>query len=166
MLGDLKYALRLYMRTPGFTAIVVAAIALGIGTNTAVFSIVNAVILRPLHASDPERIVTFLSTSGEGTSSDASETKFNLWRQQADVFQHVSAYYTGSVNLTGVDQPQRATAMFVTADYFSLFGFPIARGRNFVSEEERSHGPSAVLVSDAFWKRGFGGDPGMIGKFV
>ncbi len=107
-----------------------------------------------------------MSTNGEGSTSDASEIKFNLWREQTTVFQDVSGYYLGSVNLTSVDRPQRAYAIFVTGDYFRLFGLPIAQGRSFTNEEERPNGANAVVLSEAFWKRAFGGDPRIVGKII
>jgi predicted permease len=164
LLKDLQHSFRIFRQTPGFTATAVAALALGIGTNTAIFSVVNAVLLKPVHAPEPNRVVAFVSTSSEGSSPLASEIKFNLWREQTTIFEDVSGYYFASLNLTGVDQPQHAEATFITQDYFHLFGLSIAQGRTFTREEEQSNGPPAVVLSDAFWKRSFGGDPRIIGK--
>src|SRR4051812_34808568 len=100
LLTDLKHSLRMFRQSPGFTLTAVAALALGIGTNTAMFSVVNAVLLKPVRAPEPDRVVVFVSTSPEGASPDASEIKFNLWSKQTDVLQDVSAYYPGSVSLT------------------------------------------------------------------
>jgi putative ABC transport system permease protein len=163
---DLKHSVRTFLKRPGFTGAAIAALTLGIGTNTAIFSIVDAVLLKPLHAPEAERIVVFMSTSGEGSSSNASEIKFNLWRQQTSVFQDVSAYYPSSVNLTDVDQPQRASALSVTGDYFHLFGLSVVQGRIFAPEEEKPHGPNAAILSNEFWKRAFGGSSQIIGKSI
>src|ERR1700686_4048169 len=91
-LKDLKHSLRMFLQSPGFTIAAVAALALGIGANTAIFSVVNTVLLKPLTYPDPDRIVQFLLTSPEGIDSGASITQFNIWRQQTRAFQDVSAY--------------------------------------------------------------------------
>jgi predicted permease len=166
LLKDLKHSLRMFGRSPAFTVTAIAALALGIGTNTAIFSVVNAVLLKPVRAPQPDRVVVFMSTSREGSSSDASEIKFNLWREQTSIFEDVSGYWYGSLNLTGVDRPQRANAASVTTDYFRLFGLPIAQGRGFTADEQRLNGGNAVVLSDAFWKRALGGDPRIVGKII
>jgi putative ABC transport system permease protein len=166
LLKDLKHSLRMFRRSPGFTITAVTAIALGIGANAAIFSVVNTVLLKPVSAPEPESVVVFLATNKGGTGAIASDIKFNLWRQQTNVFQDVSGHHGGSVNVTGVDQPQRANAMFVTMDYFRLFGLPIAQGRSFTAEDERSHGPRVVILGSAFWKRAFGADPRIVGKLI
>src|ERR1700722_16630871 len=122
-LTDLKQALRMFRLSPGFTITALAALALGIGTNTAVFSVLNAVLLRPVSAPEPDRVVAFLTTNPGGSGGlFASEMKFNVWREQTSVLEEISAYSTGWFNLTGVDHPQTANTAFVTLDYFRLFG--------------------------------------------
>lgn len=165
-LKDLKHSCRMFLRSPGFTFTAIAALALGIGANTAIFSIVNTVLLKPIHAPDPGRVVAFLSTSSEGSTSLASEIKFNLWREQTAVLQDVSGYYMNTVNLTGVDQPQKASAINVTGDYFHLFGLAPAQGRAFTDQELQVHGPNVAILSNEFWNRTFGGDPRMVGKNI
>ncbi|HEY2012714.1 MAG TPA: ABC transporter permease [Bryobacteraceae bacterium] len=165
LLNDLDHSLRMLRRNPGFTFTAVAALSLGIGSNAAIFSVVNAVLLKPVPAPSPDRVVVFLSTNKEGTSAFASDIKFNLWRRQDSVFQDVCGYSGGSVTLTGVDRPQRASARFVTTDYFRLFGLPIAQGRSFTADEERSDARVAIL-GNAFWKRAFGADPRILGKLI
>jgi putative ABC transport system permease protein len=171
-LKDLKYSLRVFSNSPGVTIAAVAAVALGIGANTAIFSVVNAVLLKPVRAPEPARVVAFMNTSLGETNSYASEIKFNLWREQTSVFQDVSGYRLGAFTLTGVDQPQEVNAVQVTSDYFRLFGLPVARGRGFSAEDERistgqlfESGHVAIL-SDAFWKRAFGGAPNAVGKTI
>ena len=163
---DLKHSLRMFLQSPGFTIAAIAALALGIGANTAIFSVVNAVILKPLTYPDPDRIVQFLLTSPQGSGPGASVPKFNLWREQTRVFQDVSAYDFGGpgLNLTGGTYPEQIKGIHVTADYFRLFGAPIEQGRTFTSEEDRPHGPHVVVISDGLWRRRYGADPHMIGK--
>jgi len=156
----------MFRQSTGFTLTAIAALALGVGTNTAVFSVVNAVLLRPIAAPDPDRVVSFLSIDRKGTGLFASDIKFNLWREQTTVFRDISGYKTGWFNLTGVDRPQRADAAFVTEDYFRLFGIAMSNGRAFTSEEERPGATNVVILGDGFWKRVFGGDPRMVGKSI
>ena len=163
---DLQYALRMLRKSPGFTIVAIAALALGIGANTAVFSVVNAVLLRPVSAPESDRVVVFMATNPGGSSSLASEIKFNVWREQTKFFQDVSAYRPGSFNLTGVDQPQKADGIFVTEDYFHLFGLSLAQGRGFTADEEQRNSGKVVILSDTFWKRALGGDPQIVSKII
>ena len=171
-LQDLNHSLRLFRQSPGFTVTALAALALGIGTNTAIFSVVNTVLLKPVPAPDPDRVVMFTTTNSGGSGPIASEIKFNLWREQTGVFEDVSAYRHGSLTLTGVEQPQQVGAIFVTKDYFRLCGLPIVQGRGFTEEEEQPVGTQlfenghVVVLSNAFWKRAFGGDPKIIGQVI
>ncbi len=166
LLTDLKHSLRVFWRSPGFTLAAIASLALGIATNTAVFSVIDAVLLRPVSAPEPDRVVVFLATNRSGVGSIASEIKFNLWREQTGIFEDVSAYSTGWFNLTGVDQPRQVDAAFVTQDYFRLFGISLSRGRAFTADEERPNSGKVVILSDALWERMFGGDPGLVGRTI
>ncbi len=163
---DLRYAFRILAKNPGFTAIAVLTLALGIGANTAVFSVVNTVLLKPLPYPDPDRIVMFLLTSPEGSGPGASATKFNLWREKTSVFQDVSAYRFGVVNLTGGSYPEQIHSGQVSADFFRLFGAPVTRGRTFTAQEDRPKAGRVAVISDGLWKRHFGGDPQIIGKNI
>ena len=163
---DLRVGVRLLRKEPGFATVAVLTLALGIGANTAVFSVVNAVLLKPVSAPEPDRVVVFMDTNPTGSTSLASEIKFNVWIEQTGILQDVSAYRPGSLNLTGVDQPQKAYAIFVTENYFHLFGIRLAEGRSFASDEEQPNGASVVVLSDAFWKRAFGGDPHIVSKTI
>src|SRR5690349_4115429 len=130
-LRDLKHTLRIFRQTPGFTAAAVAALALGIGTNTAIFSVVNSVLLRPAPFPDPDRLVVFMNTSPQGSGPAASPAKFQHWREQSSVVQDVSAFRTGIVNLTGSSFPEQLRSAQVSADYFRLFGGDVRLGRTF-----------------------------------
>jgi hypothetical protein len=115
-LQDLRYAVRTLAKSPVFTAVCILTLALGIGADTAIFSVVNSVLLRPLPFPDPDRMVMFMNTSPEGTGPGASATKFNVWREQSNAFQDVSAYRFGVMNLIGGSQPQRFFPPFRRGD--------------------------------------------------
>ena len=163
---DLRHAFRLLRNTPGFTAAAVAALALGIGANTAIFSVLNTVILKPLPYPDPERLVMFLNTSPQGSGGGASPTKFNVWRRQTGAFELVSAYRFSSVNITGDATPEQVAAGYVSADFFRLFGATLILGRTFTPEEDRPRAASTVVLSHGFWQRRFGGDRGVVGRTI
>jgi len=169
VLNDLKHSLRTFLRNPAFTLTALAALTLGIGTNTAIFSVVNRVLLRPVAAPDPDKIVVFGSTRATGLplggSIGGSPTRFNVWRQQTAIFEDISAYRFGSMNLTGVDAPEQVEIAQVSADYFHLFGLPITQGRHFTAAEDRPHAGNFAVLSDAFWHRAFSAAP-MVGNTV
>jgi putative ABC transport system permease protein len=154
-------------KSPAFTFAAISALALGIGVNTAIFSVVNAVLLKPLTYPDPDRMVQFLSTSPDGNSPGASITKFHNWQQQTSVLQDVAAYDFGGpgFNLTGT-VPEQVHGIHVTHDYFALFGAPIQLGRTFTPEEDLPNGGRVVVLSNGFWKRKFGGNPQIVGTSI
>src|SRR5262252_4295048 len=165
-LQDVKHSLRLLRQNPGFTAAAVAALTLGIGTNTAIFSVVNSVLLKPAPFPDPDRLVLFLNTSPQGSGTGASPTKFHHWREQTSVVQDVAAFRTGVVNLTGGAFPEQLQSAQVSADYFRLFGATVFRGRTFTPEEDLPHGEKVAVISYGLWNRRFAADPQMIGKTI
>jgi predicted permease len=165
-LQDLKHALRGCRQSPGFTAAAVAALTLGIGTNTASFSVVNSVLLKPAPFPEPDRLIMFLNTSPQGSGPAASPTKFNHWHDQASIVELVSAFRDGVVNLTGNSTPEQVPSAQVSADFFRLFGAATVRGRTFSYEEDSPNGPKAALISQGLWTRRFGGDPAIIGKTI
>src|SRR5688572_987635 len=128
---DLTHSLRMFRQSPAFTLAAVAALTLGIGVNTAVFSVVNAVLLRPVSFPDPDRLVVFMNTSPQGSGPAASPAKFQHYRQQTSVVGDVSVYNNGIVNYTGGSFPEQLRSGRVSADFFRLFGAPIVRGRGF-----------------------------------
>jgi predicted permease len=163
---DLRHALRLIGRSPGFTFAVVAALALGIGANTAIFSVINAVLLKPLPYPDPDRLRVFVNTSPQGRSPAASPTKFNVWRQQTVAFQDVAGYRFNTVNVTGGPEPEQVVAGQVSADFFRLFGAPMIAGRTFTADEDRPGGGRVAVLSEGFWRRRFGADPNLVGRTI
>jgi predicted permease len=162
--NDVKHALRMLRRSPAFTIAAVAALALGIGANTAIFSVVNAVLLRPVPFPEPDRIVFFMTTSPQGSFQGASPAKFAKFRRQTDVIQDASAFRTGVVNLTSSAVPEQLRSGQVSADFFRLTGAPIIRGRTFSADEDLPRGPHVALISEGLWSRRFGSDPDSVGK--
>jgi predicted permease len=161
---DLRYAMRSLIKTPGFTTVAVLTLAIGIGANAAIFSVVNAVLLKPVPFFDPDRLVMFMTTSPQGSGRAASPAKFQHWREQTGVVQDVSAFRNNVVNFTGGGVPEQLAAGEVSADYFRLLGAPVFRGRTFSAGESRPGGERAVVLSHAFWRRRFASDPEVIGK--
>jgi putative ABC transport system permease protein len=167
-LHDVRYALRALWKTPAFAATALAALALGIGANTAIFSVVNAVLLKPLTYPDAGRIVLFFQTTPAGPNYGASATKFNTLRRQTGAFQDVSAYeYSGAgFNLTAGADAEQVHGIRVSSAYFRLFGAPIALGRTFNADEDRPNGAHVVVLSYGLWQRRFGRDPQIAGKTI
>jgi predicted permease len=163
---DLKHSLRLFWQSRGFTAAAVAALALGIGTNTAIFSVVNAVLLRPVTFPDADRIVFLQTTSPQGSGTAASPAKFQHFRQQTEILRDVSAFNTGLVNYTGGAFPEQLRSGRVSADFFRLFGAPVLIGRTFSAEEDLPDGEKVVVFSHQLWARRFNSDPGIVGKTI
>jgi predicted permease len=166
LVQDVRHALRLLRNAPGFATAAVAALALGIGANTAIFSVLNTVILRPLPYPEPERLVMFLNVSPQGSGGGASPTKFNVWRRQTAAFQDVSAYRFGVTNITGEAMPEQVAAAYVSADFFRLFGAVPVVGRTFTQDEDRPGGGFTVVLGHGFWGRRFGGDPAIVGQTI
>jgi predicted permease len=154
----------MFIKNPGFTIAAVAALALGIGTNTAIFTVVNAVLLKPLSYPDADRIVQFLNTYPDGENHAASITKFHIWQQQTAIFQEVAAYDFGGpgFNMTG-DRPEQVHGLHVTEGYFRLFGAPVMLGRTFTRQEDLPNGGKVVVLSYGLWQRKFGGSPKIVG---
>ena len=170
MLQDLRYALRTLRKNPGFAVVAVLTLALGIGANTAIFTVVNTVLLQPLAYPESNHIVQLMTRPlGETTGFNMmSIPMFMVWREQTEAFQDFAAYEDGgpSVNLTGGERPEGLKAVHVSADYFRLFGARVAMGRTFSQEEDRPGGPRIVVIGDGLWRRRFGGDRSLVGKTI
>jgi putative ABC transport system permease protein len=165
---DLRFALRGLSKAPGFTIIAILVIAVGIGVNTAVFSVVNAVLLKPLTYPDPQSLVEMRNTSEQGSFPGANIPKFNIWHQQTSIFQQVAAYDFGGagLNITGGDHPEQVQGIHVSADYFTLFGAPVVAGRTFTAEEDSPHGGHVVVLNYGLWKSRYGADPKVVGTTI
>jgi len=164
----LRFAVRSLARTPGFTSIALLVIAVGVGVNTAVFSVVDAVLLKPLTYPDPEALVRVMTTGNRGPIPVASIPEYNIWRQQSAIFQQVAAYDSGGagLNLTGGDHPEQVIASHVTSGYFALFGAPIVAGRTFTAAEDSPNGGHVAVLSHGLWERRFGGDRKIVGSTI
>ena len=163
--NDIKHALRMFANNPGFTFAALAALTLGIGVNTAIFTVVDTVLLKPLTYPDASRIVRFMHTSPQGEAPVASVTDFHAWQQQTKVVQDVAAYDFGGpgYNITG-DHPELVQGLHVTQRYFALFGAPVILGRTFTQQEDTPNSGHLVDISYGLWQRRFGGDPHIVGK--
>ena len=166
MAGDLRHSLRLLRANAGFTATAVCALALGIGANTAIFSVVNAVLLRPLPYPEADRIVELMNSSPQGAFPAASVPKYNVWRRQTQVLEDVAAFDDGGpgMNLSGGDRPEQLKGIHVSYEFFRLFGARTLLGRTFTPQEDRPRGGSPLVLSNGLWRRRFGSDPAIVGK--
>jgi putative ABC transport system permease protein len=166
LLQDLRYGSRMLLKQPVFTLIAVITLALGIGANTAIFSLVNAVILRPLPFAESERVVWTWGEFSGGNRASTSPPDFLDYRAQNRSFEELAAMSFNSFNLTGVGEPERIIGSSVTANFFQALGVKLVQGRAFLPGEEQS-GPSQVaIISQRLWQQRFGGDPQIIGKTI
>jgi predicted permease len=161
---DILYSLRTFRHSPGFTVTAIVALALGIGSSTAIFSVLNAVLLRPLPYPEPERLVMFDTRNGGGLIS--SPAKFNFWREQTSLVQDISAFRFGALNLTGGSNPEQVRSAHASADFFRLFGVPVMQGRAFSKQEDTPGGGRVAVISHRLWERKFGRDSAIIGKTI
>jgi putative ABC transport system permease protein len=164
LVQDAKYGLRMLAKNPGFTLVAMLALALGIGANTAIFSVVNAVLLRPLPYQDPDRLVFISEHSEQVPDMSVSYLNFLDWQHQNQVFSDMAAFQGQNFNLTGVDRPERLSGWNVSQDFFTTLGVKPFLGRDFLPEEDQPGGQPAVVVTYGFWQRRFGGDPGLVGR--
>jgi putative ABC transport system permease protein len=164
LLQDLRYGLRTLAKNPAFTAIAIVALALGIGANSAIFSVVDAVLLRPLPFKNPNRLVMLWENAAHlGFPRDTpSPANFLDWQKQATSFTAMAAMFERSFNLTGVGEPERLEGRRVSANLFELLGVSARLGRTFMPEDDKP-GAHVVLLSHSLWQRRFGSDPGVIG---
>ncbi|HEX5418845.1 MAG TPA: ABC transporter permease [Gammaproteobacteria bacterium] len=164
-LRDLKQALRMFRQNPGFALAAVAVLTLGIGVNTAIFSVVNAVLLKPIPFAHPETLVQIVNTQkGVPGSPVASPAKFMYWRSQTDIFQAVAALRSYALNYTGGDQPAQLSASQASQGFFQVYDVPIVRGRPFSAEEDKPGGPKVAVISYNFWQHHLAGTDDVLGK--
>jgi predicted permease len=163
---DVRYGLRVLWKSPGFTIVAVLSLALGVGANTAIFSIVNAVLLRSLPFPHPERLVKIVANNRGVGAQDIgfSVPELDDLRSRAGVFEQVTATQGGPTNLTGGERPQHLEMLEVSPNYFSMLGTFTHIGRVFGPGDETQGFAEAVVISDSLWARGFGRDPGILGR--
>ena len=168
MIKDVQFALRGLLKRPAFAAIAVLTLALGIGANTAIFSVVNAVLLRPLPVKEPDRLMTFWhSAPAKGLSHlDLSDALFAYYRDRTRTFESMAAYETGEFALTGAGEPEVVTGAIVTFNYFNVLGREPLLGRTFTAQEDTPGHNHVALLSYGLWQRRFGGDPNIVGHSI
>ena len=161
---DLRYAGRILLREPGFTLLAVLALALGIGATTAIFTVVDSVLLRPLAYKDPDRLVVALH--GPTASRPVSPADYLDYRRSARSFERLSAAQAWGATLSGGERPELVSGLQVSADLFDLLGVPPLAGRTFVEGDDEPGRDRVVVLSDALWRRRFGADPAVIGRSI
>ncbi|MBZ5696636.1 MAG: ABC transporter permease [Acidobacteriia bacterium] len=169
LLQDLRFGLRTLRKNPGFTTVAILTLALGIGATTAIFTVVDKVLLQPLAYREADRMVVLMQTFSGGQSPVISIPKYMLWHDQPRVFEESTLYgFPGTlrVNLLGGDQPEQFQATQVSADFFSLFGVRLVAGRAFTAEEDAAGGLPVVVISSGLWRSRFGANPHIVGRTV
>lgn len=168
MIQDLRYGIRMLVKHPLFTCTVVLTLALGIGANTALFSIINALLLRPLPLPQPEQIVQVWEVSRQSGNLKFPVALPNMvdWRAQSNSFAHIAAFTPAGLNLTVNDQPEHISILSVTTDYFKVMGVTPALGRDLREEDGVPNSPRTAVLSHGFWQRRFGGDPQIVGRTI
>ncbi|HZG54137.1 MAG TPA: ABC transporter permease [Pyrinomonadaceae bacterium] len=161
---DLRYGFRMLWKSPGFTLVTVLALALGIGANTAIFSVVNTVLLRPLPYPNGERIVFIGEWAQQVPEMSVSYPNFIDWREQQQTMEQIAAFRSANYVLTGVGEPERLDGRQVSAAFFNVLGVTPALGRSFSPDEDKPGGNPVALISHGFWQRRLGGDPSILNK--
>src|SRR5215213_359956 len=164
IIKDIRYGVRGLLTHPGFTAIVVITLALGIGASTAIFSIVDSVLLRRLPYRTAERIVAIQEVDPNGKRGQSTSANFLDWRAQQTVFEHLTAIKTTTTNLALSDHAERIDLAQTNADFFAVFGLTPQYGRLFTLQDEQAGHDPVVVVSNALWQRRFGSDPSLVGR--
>ena len=163
---DLRFGARTLARNPGFAGVAVLTLALGVGANAAIFSVVNAVLLRPLPWNEPDRAVTIWSRWTAFDKTWVSDGEVNGYRKESNTLADVAAWGEGQVNLTGDGEPERVACANVTANLFSVLGVSPIKGRVFTAAEDVRNGPRVVVLGYGLWQRRYGGDPNIIGRTI
>jgi putative ABC transport system permease protein len=169
LIKDIRFGVRNLLRRPGFAAVALITLALGIGANTAIFSVVNAVLLRPLPFKDPQQVVMVWNRGVEAAGGDRTPLAYaDLldWRTQSHSFESIGAYQLAQFNYSGADVPEQVRGAAVTANFLSILGVPVQLGRDFNAEDEKPGTPRAALISDRFWRSRFNADPAVVGRSI
>ena len=168
LVQDLKYGLRMLTKSPGFTIVAVLTLALGIGANTAIFSLIDSVLLRPLPYKNPDQLVAISGTNTETGLAGVlvSFTRFQHLEQQSHVLDKLAGFASMNMSLTGRGEPEQVAAGRVTGNLFNVLGTTPALGRDFLPSEDQAGGADVAIVTDSFWHNHYGGDPGLIGRTI
>src|SRR4051812_22233637 len=168
LLQDLRYGVRMLWSRPGFTLVAVLTLALGIGANTAIFSLVNAVLLKPLPFPDAERLVmVWEDASSIGFPKNTpAPANYVDWKTQTNSFEDMAAISTVSYNLTGAGEPQKLNGQAVTSNIFRMLGAAPALGRTFTADEEKPGSERVVILSHTLWRDSFGGERSVVGREI
>jgi putative ABC transport system permease protein len=166
MKTDLIYGLRWLRKNPAFTVLAVLMLAVGIGVNTAMFSVINAVLLQPLPYAEPDRIVWMNESGPEVANRQISYPNFVDWRARNSVFESMSTFRGWSANITGTDKPEALDARIVTADYFRVMRTAPLLGRDFTADDDKPGAAPVTIISYAFWQQRFAGDANIVGKQI
>ena len=161
---DLRYGARMLMKKPGFTLIAVITVALGIGANTAIFSVVNAALIRALPYHNPERLILLFATSADAQRDTWSIQEMEEFQSQSQSLEDLTGFMSQSVNLTGIERPDRVRGAFVAANFFQVFNLSPVVGRTFAAGEDRPGAEKVVVVNEKIWRERLGGDPNLKGK--
>ncbi|AKQ66250.1 hypothetical protein A176_003162 [Myxococcus hansupus] len=164
--ADVRFALRTFRRAPGFVAAAVLCLALGIGANSVIFSVVHGVLLRPLPYAEPERLVSLVEVRPQGYGGPVSWPTFWAWRQNSPAFAHMAAFTGGGVTLQDSDAPERLQAVRGTADFFSVHGVPPLLGRTFEPDEDLPGQAPVAILGERLWRARFGASPSVLGRSV
>ncbi|HVG35488.1 MAG TPA: ABC transporter permease [Pyrinomonadaceae bacterium] len=163
---DLRYAARMLRKSPLFAVIAIFTLALGIGANTAIFSVVNAVLLRPLQYPNAERIVAIEELNEKGSRVQVTPANFLDWRAESKSFEHLAAIHARTSNLSAADESKRINLAMTSANFFQVFGLQPQMGRFFLPDEERAGHDAVAVLSYGLWQRHFGGDPSLVGQSI
>src|SRR5262245_16813068 len=166
MLADLRFAFRQLRQSRGFTFVAILTLALCIGANTAMFSVINAVLLRPLPYPEPDRLTIVMESDAEKPAISVSFPDYLDWKKENTVFESIAVARRETYNLSGLEgrQPEQISGALVTANFFQVIGLKPQLGRVFTEEEDRAGGPALVVLSDQLWKRLFQGNPDVLGR--
>src|SRR5216684_5748952 len=164
LIQDFRFSLRLMRKRPGVTFLAIAALVLGIGANSAVFTVVNSVLLRPFPLPDPDRVVIIWATSKQIPNMAVSHPEYLDWKKQSRSFQSMAALQAISFNMTGRGHAEHLKGIKRSASFFKVLGLPPGLGRDFTEEDDRPGASRVAIMGRGFWERRFGSDPGILGK--
>ncbi|HWO03113.1 MAG TPA: ABC transporter permease [Blastocatellia bacterium] len=166
LIKDLRFGVRMMAKKPGFTLVAMITLALGIGANTAIFSVINAVLLRSLPFPEPDRLLVLAEKGHDGNRMGAAYPNYEDWRARARSFEAMAAFRSHTFNLTGVEKPAQLQCRTVNWNFFQMLGVQAELGRTFIEQDDRVDAARTAVISHGLWQESFGGDPALIGKQV